>query len=287
MIWLSAHNGASFIELVLPPDETPQDTRYKCLAHRWVPHKSTRKAPQPKMQPFFGMASRNPCQSFSASNAWDQRGHAGGLLRNRWGAGRQIWPRPPGGGPRRSYPRERVAPRISYAARAGEDKWHVCLAPQRPCQQRFCRSPFFLSLYLTYCNRLWSPQPAVWGCSSVVERLGAQYPRQIRIHEVIHVCELPRGSIPFSSILFCWALFVPLLLGTTCVAQQGASVGQRAPLDPGASAPCTMRAQPPAAAGAASELAGTGTTGFTNRAVGFRFGRCVRAHEPLVGTSGR
>jgi hypothetical protein len=30
MIWLSAHNGASFIELVLPPvDETPQDTRYK------------------------------------------------------------------------------------------------------------------------------------------------------------------------------------------------------------------------------------------------------------------
>ena len=24
-----AHNGASFIELVLPPDETPQDTRYK------------------------------------------------------------------------------------------------------------------------------------------------------------------------------------------------------------------------------------------------------------------
>ena len=27
MIGLSAHNRASFIELVLPPDEAPQDTR--------------------------------------------------------------------------------------------------------------------------------------------------------------------------------------------------------------------------------------------------------------------
>ena len=29
MIWLPAHNGVNFTELVLPPGETPQDTRYK------------------------------------------------------------------------------------------------------------------------------------------------------------------------------------------------------------------------------------------------------------------
>ena len=31
MIWLPAHNGVNFTELVLPPGETPQDTRYKIL----------------------------------------------------------------------------------------------------------------------------------------------------------------------------------------------------------------------------------------------------------------